>query len=169
MMTFFYSLSEINKASKFIFDNSNSNIILFEGDLGTGKTTLIKNLCYKLGSIDNVSSPTFPILNIYDNKKTKIYHADLYRIENIDNVSSPTFPILNIYDNKKTKIYHADLYRIENINDLNEIGFFDIVNTNDWLFVEWPKKIINLIDKPFSRVTINIVNDNERKLELTNK
>ena len=76
-MTFFYSLSEINKASKFIFDNSNSNIILFEGDLGTGKTTLIKNLCYKLGSIDNVSSPTFPILNIYDNKQTKIYHADL--------------------------------------------------------------------------------------------
>ena len=137
MMTFFYSLSEINKASKFIFDNSNSNIILFEGDLGTGKTTLIKNLCYKLGSIDNVSSPTFPILTIYDNKKTKIYHADLYRIENI--------------------------------NDLNEIGFFDIVNTNDWLFVEWPKKIINLIDKPFSRVTINIVNHNERKLELTNK
>ena len=136
-MTFFYILSEINKASKFIFDNSNSNIILFEGDLGTGKTTLIKNLCYKLGSIDNVSSPTFPILNIYDNKKTKIYHADLYRSENI--------------------------------NDLNESGFFDIVNTNDWLVVEWPEKIINLIDKPFSRVTINIVNDNERKLELTNK
>ena len=136
-MTFSYSLSEINKASKFIFDNIDSNIILIEGDLGTGKTTLIKNLCYELGSIDNVSSPTFPILNIYDNKKTKIYHADLYRSENI--------------------------------NDLNEIGFFDIVNTNDWLFVEWPKKIINLIDKPFSRVTINIVNDNERKLELTNK
>ena len=136
-MIFYYSLSEINEACKFIFENSDSKIILFEGDLGSGKTTLIKNLCYELGSIDNVSSPTFPILNIYDNKKNKIYHADLYRVENIQ--------------------------------DLNEIGFFDIVNTNDWLFVEWPKKIINLIDKPFSMVKINIEDDNKRKIELKNK
>ena len=136
-MIFYYSLSEINKASKFIFENSNSKIILFEGDLGTGKTTLIKSLCYELGSIDNISSPTFPILNIYDNKKTKIYHADLYRVENV--------------------------------KDLNEIGFFDIVNTNDWLFVEWPKKIIDLIDKPFSTVNINIQDENNRKIELKNK
>ena len=133
-MIFYYSLSEINEASKFIFENSNGKIILFEGDLGSGKTTLIKNLCYELGSIDNVSSPTFPILNIYDNKKNKIYHADLYRVENI--------------------------------KDLNEIGFFDIVNTNDWLFVEWPKKIIDLIDKPFSIVNIDIEDDNMRKIEL---
>ena len=136
-MIFYYSLSEINKASKFIFENSNSKIILFEGDLGTGKTTLIKSLCYELGSIDNISSPTFPILNIYDNKKNKIYHADLYRVENTQ--------------------------------DLNEIGFFDIVNTNDWLFVEWPKKIIDLIDKPFSIVNINIEDENNRKIELKNK
>ena len=136
-MIFSYNLSEIKKASKFIFENINGKIILFEGDLGSGKTTLIKNLCYELGSIDNVSSPTFPILNIYDNKKNKIYHADLYRVKNI--------------------------------NDLNEIGFFDIVNTNDWLFVEWPKKIIDLIDKPFSMVKINIEDDNSRKIELKNK
>ena len=133
-MIFYYSLSEINEACKFIFENSNGKIILFEGDLGSGKTTLIKNLCYELGSIDNVSSPTFPILNIYDNKKNTIYHADLYRVENI--------------------------------KDLNEIGFFDIVNTNDWLFVEWPKKIIDLIDKPFSLVKINIEDEKMRKIEL---
>ena len=71
-MIFYYSLSEINEACKFIFENSKGKIILFEGELGSGKTTLIKNLCYELGSIDNVSSPTFPILNIYDNKKNKI-------------------------------------------------------------------------------------------------
>ena len=133
-MIFSYNLSEIKKASKFIFENINGKIILFEGDLGSGKTTLIKNLCYELGSIDNVSSPTFPILNIYDNKKNTIYHADLYRVEKI--------------------------------KDLNEIGFFDIVNTNNWLFVEWPKKIIDLIDKPFSIVNIDIEDDNMRKIEL---
>ena len=136
-MNFSYSLTEINKASKFIFENINGKIILFQGNLGSGKTTLIKNLCSELGLTENVSSPTFPILNIYGNKKNKIYHADLYRIENL--------------------------------NDLNEIGFFDIVNTNDWVFVEWPTKIIELIDKPFSIINIEIEKNDSRKLELKNK
>ena len=136
-MIFSYNLSEIKKASKFIFENINGKIILFEGNLGSGKTTLIKTLCSELGLIDNVSSPTFPILNIYNNRVTKIYHADLYRIENL--------------------------------NDLNEIGFFDIVNTNDWLFAEWPNKIKGLIDKPFSIVHIKIEKNDFRKLELKNK
>ena len=98
-MIFYYSLSEINEACKFIFENSNGKIILFEGDLGTGKTTLIKNLCYELGSVDNVSSPTFPILNIYDTKKNKIYHADLYRVENTQDLNEIGFfdisPVFN--------------------------------------------------------------------------
>ena len=135
-MTFSYSLSEINKASKFIFDNINSKIILFNGDLGTGKTTLIKNLCLKLGSTENVSSPTFPILNIYEDKKIKIYHADLYRVKNI--------------------------------KDLNELGFFEIINNDNWLFIEWPKKIIKVIDKPFSILNIEIDINNNRIIQLRN-
>ena len=135
-MTFSYSLSEINKASKFIFDNINSKIILFNGDLGTGKTTLIKNLCLKLGSTENVSSPTFPILNIYEDKKIKIYHADLYRVKNI--------------------------------KDLNELGFFEIINNDNWLFIEWPKQIIKLIDKPFSILNIEIDVNNNRIIQLRN-
>tara|TARA_X000001036_G_C20496504_1_gene732043 strand:+ start:349 stop:765 length:417 start_codon:yes stop_codon:yes gene_type:complete len=135
-MTFSYSLSEINKASKFIFENINSKIILFNGDLGTGKTTLIKNLCLKLGSTENVSSPTFPILNIYEDKKIKIYHADLYRVKNI--------------------------------KDLNELGFFEIINNDNWLFIEWPKKIIKVIDKPFSILNIEIDINNNRIIQLRN-
>ena len=135
-MTFSYSLSEINKASKFIFDNINSKIILFNGDLGTGKTTLIKNLCLKLGSTENVSSPTFPILNIYEDKKIKIYHADLYRVKNI--------------------------------KDLNELGFFEIINNDNWLFIEWPKQIIKVIDKPFSILNIEIDVNNNRIIQLMN-
>ena len=135
-MTFSYSLSEINKASKFIFENINNKIILFNGDLGTGKTTLIKNLCLKLGSTKNVSSPTFPILNIYEDKKIKIYHADLYRVKNI--------------------------------KDLNELGFFEIINNDNWLFIEWPKQIIKVIDKPFSILNIEIDLNNNRIIQLRN-
>ena len=136
-MTFSYSLSEINKAAKFIFDNINSKIILFNGDLGTGKTTLIKNLCLELGLTENISSPTFPILNIYESEKIKIYHADLYRVENL--------------------------------KDLNELGFFDIINTDNWFFIEWPKQIIDVIDKPFSILNIEIDVNNNRIIELMNK
>ena len=57
-----YKLEEINKACDFVLNNSLNKLILFEGDLGLGKTTLIKNICRVLGSSDNISSPTFPIL-----------------------------------------------------------------------------------------------------------
>ncbi|MBL4707541.1 MAG: tRNA (adenosine(37)-N6)-threonylcarbamoyltransferase complex ATPase subunit type 1 TsaE [Flavobacteriales bacterium] len=59
-----------------------TNIISFRGDLGAGKTTLIKNICNFLGVKDEVTSPTFSIVNEYEthNKKT-IYHFDFYRLE----------------------------------------------------------------------------------------
>ena len=74
-MTFSYSLSEIDKASDFIFNKIKSKTIFFKGDLGSGKTTLIKNLCLKNGIKETISSPTFPILNIYNYDKQNIYHA----------------------------------------------------------------------------------------------
>ncbi len=73
-MTFSYSLSEIDKASDFIFNKIKSKTIFFKGDLGSGKTTLIKNLCLKIGTKETISSPTFPILNIYNYDKQNIYN-----------------------------------------------------------------------------------------------
>ncbi len=52
------------------------------GEMGSGKTTLIKAICDQLGVIDNMSSPTFSIVNEYDTKaNVAIYHFDFYRIE----------------------------------------------------------------------------------------
>tara|TARA_X000001036_G_scaffold57389_1_gene47150 strand:- start:677 stop:1087 length:411 start_codon:yes stop_codon:yes gene_type:complete len=135
-MTFSYSLSEIDKASDFIFNKIKSKTIFFRGDLGSGKTTLIKNLCFKIGTKETISSPTFPILNIYK------------------------------YDEQS--IYHADLYRINNLKDLNEIGFFDIINQKSWVFVEWPDIIINMIDSPYSIVKISNEGKQKRKLLIKN-
>lgn len=50
--------------------------------MGAGKTTLIKEICRQLGSVDNLSSPTFQIVNEYLGSKGSIYHFDLYRIKN---------------------------------------------------------------------------------------
>jgi tRNA threonylcarbamoyladenosine biosynthesis protein TsaE len=56
---------------------------LFNGEMGAGKTTLIKAVCEQLEVIDNVSSPTFSIVNEYLTRNNKvIYHFDFYRIKN---------------------------------------------------------------------------------------
>ncbi len=76
-----YSLDDIDSVSKQILDRVTSKTILFYGDMGVGKTTLIKSLVRSLGSDDEVSSPTFSIVNEYAINDHSIYHFDCYRIE----------------------------------------------------------------------------------------
>lgn len=60
------------------------NVIAFHGEMGAGKTTFIKALCAEYGVTDNVSSPTFAIINEYlAGNGSTIYHFDLYRMETI--------------------------------------------------------------------------------------
>ena len=59
-----------------------ARILLFRGEMGAGKTTLIKELCRQLGSTDNFSSPTFSIVNEYDSPGGKLFHFDLFRLKN---------------------------------------------------------------------------------------
>ena len=77
-----YSLEEVDLIARKIIANSTSKVILFNGDMGVGKTTLIKSLVRNLGSDENVSSPTFSLVNEYKTKTScTIYHFDLYRIQ----------------------------------------------------------------------------------------
>lgn len=62
------------------------NILLLKGNLGAGKTTFTQFLLKNLGSKDEVSSPTYAIVNEYDSPKGKIFHFDLYRMKNINEV-----------------------------------------------------------------------------------
>jgi tRNA threonylcarbamoyladenosine biosynthesis protein TsaE len=56
-------------------------IVLLQGEMGAGKTTLMKSLCKSLGSADEVSSPTFSLVNEYTCPSGKIFHFDLYRLK----------------------------------------------------------------------------------------
>ena len=74
-------LSELPEVAKKLLQHQKSKVILFEGEMGVGKTTLIKTFCKELNSQDVVSSPTFSLVNHYltaDNND--IFHFDFYRI-----------------------------------------------------------------------------------------
>ncbi len=83
-MEIHYGLNEVEKVAKQLLNQVSSKIIVLYGSMGVGKTTLIKALVKALGSDDDVSSPTFSIVNEYRTGSDVIYHFDLYRIEDIE-------------------------------------------------------------------------------------
>ena len=77
------SLKDLREAALNILELDVTNrIFLFYGDMGAGKTTLIKALCACLGTLEPVTSPTFSIVNEYSIPGNKIYHFDFYRLKN---------------------------------------------------------------------------------------
>jgi len=76
------TLDELDATAASILSFSPHNrVFLFYGDMGAGKTTLIKSLCRSLGVTDNISSPTFAIVNEYRAASNTIYHFDFYRLK----------------------------------------------------------------------------------------
>jgi tRNA threonylcarbamoyladenosine biosynthesis protein TsaE len=78
-------LTELPAAAKNILESiGNETVIAFYGEMGAGKTTLIKELCRQLGSRDNITSPTFALMNEYrTDPGKKIFHFDFYRIDSV--------------------------------------------------------------------------------------
>ena len=127
-----YSLNELHSVAKQLIRNLKSKTILLYGDMGVGKTTLIKELVKALGSTDEVSSPTYSIVNEYELANDKIYHFDLYRIKNIDEAFN--------------------------------FGIEDYLDSNNWIIIEWPELIEELIIDNFDSVILTLNKNNTRKL-----
>jgi len=109
--------------------------IAFYGGLGVGKTTLIKAISLQLGVRDLVQSPTFSIVNEY-----KI-------------------------DLNNDKIFHFDFYRIKDEKEAYDIGYEDYFYSDNYCFIEWPEKIMNLINDEVVKIKI-CLEDNIRKIEV---
>jgi tRNA threonylcarbamoyladenosine biosynthesis protein TsaE len=80
-MNIVFSLDQIKEVAAQILAQNPKKIILFNGEMGVGKTTLIKQLCKSLGVEDATSSPTFSLVNEYYTSNNQIvYHFDFYRL-----------------------------------------------------------------------------------------
>ena len=123
-----FELNQLKKTSKELKKNISHNVVLICGEMGAGKTTLIKELLSLMSVIDNVSSPTFSIINEYSTDKGEI-------------------------------IYHMDLYRVEDISELDNIGFFEYLESGKTCLIEWGEIIENLIDSQYNKFTLTIEGD----------
>ena len=99
------------------------NIIVLNGDLGAGKTTLVKTYIHRVNKEVQVDSPTFALVNDY---------------------------VLN-----EGTIHHFDLYRLNAVEDIEDIGFWDYVDSGNTCFIEWPDKIADLLPEE-KRVKVDI-------------
>ncbi|MCZ8197533.1 MAG: tRNA (adenosine(37)-N6)-threonylcarbamoyltransferase complex ATPase subunit type 1 TsaE [Flavobacterium sp.] len=80
-----FSLTEINEAAAQVLAQNPKKVILFNGEMGAGKTTFIKSFSKLLGVNDTMSSPTFSLVNEYQTiQNQKVFHFDVYRIKSED-------------------------------------------------------------------------------------
>ena len=76
-----YTLQQIEQTAQAVVNAmKNNQLFAFYGQMGAGKTTLIKAICRQLGVQEEVNSPTFAIVNEYEGTNSAIYHFDFYRI-----------------------------------------------------------------------------------------
>lgn len=135
-MKFKYPIEDIESVASAILKQVTSKTLLFYGDMGVGKTTLIKALSKQLGSTSNVSSPTFSIVNEYEIEDGLIYHFDLYRIKDEE----------------------------EALN----FGIEDYLFNDQWIFIEWPDKLVSFLPEKFNKIEIKLNLDGSRILKLSN-
>lgn len=79
-----YNLNEIEHIAFELIKKTSSKIILLYGEMGVGKTTLVKSIVKTLGGKDEVNSPSFSIVNEYKINDGVLFHFDLYRVKDLD-------------------------------------------------------------------------------------
>ena len=123
-----YNLEELKQASDYVLKNINSKILLVCGEVGSGKTTLIKEICKQLKVEDTVTSPTYTLINEYNANDGLVIHMDLYRIENSEDIND--LGLFEYFDNKFIIIEWPE--KIMNDLDCNHsVLKIDLTNVNE--------------------------------------
>ena len=117
--------------------------IILRGDLGAGKTTLVKGIAEALDAADadEVTSPTFTLIHEYDGTR----------------------------DNKPVRLYHIDLYRIESERQLETLGLDEVCGVDCITLVEWGDKFPSVASRSNGEIVMRSTGGDSRKITLTLK
>lgn len=111
-------------------------VVTLTGDLGAGKTTLVKAIAKQLHVDDSVTSPTFSLINEYHFK-----------------------------EKGRQPLYHIDLYRLNNVEEALQIGIEEYLYSSAWCFIEWPDVIEGLLPEDTIKISIDIQDDGSRRIQ----
>lgn len=139
-MEVIYNIDDIeNVAKTFLKYIKEYTVLAFHGDLGAGKTTFIKRVCKELGIDENISSPTFSIINQYKTATGKtISHIDLYRLKDLEEA---------VNAGVEESIYSSDFCFIEWPEKISSILPADTVNVFIETISDDTRKIITKLPK----------------------
>jgi tRNA threonylcarbamoyladenosine biosynthesis protein TsaE len=117
--------------------------LILRGDLGAGKTTLVKGIAEELDAADadEVTSPTFTLIHEYEGSR----------------------------ENRPVKLYHIDLYRIEGERQLETLGLDDLSGPDTIVLVEWGEKFPAVVNRSNGEITMVSTGGDSRKITLTLK
>ena len=118
-------------------------LLLLRGDLGTGKTTLVKGIAQALDAAeaDEVTSPTFTLIHEYD----------------------------GVRNGKPIKLFHLDVYRLEDERQLETLGLDELLTPDALVLVEWGEKFKSIRKKATGEIAITAVGGDARKITVTLK
>ena len=118
-------------------------LLILRGDLGTGKTTLVKGIAQALDAAepDEVTSPTFTLIHEYDGTR----------------------------DGKPIKLFHLDVYRLEGERQLETLGLDDILTPDALVLVEWGEKFKSIRKRATGEIAITTEGGDARKITVTMK
>ena len=118
-------------------------LLILRGDLGTGKTTLVKGIAQALDAAeaDEVTSPTFTLLHEYDGTR----------------------------QGKPVKLYHLDVYRLEGERQLETLGLDELLTPDALVLVEWGEKFKSIKKKATGEIVIASIGGDARRITVTLK
>ena len=111
-------------------------IVLLRGDLGTGKTTLIKGI------------------------------SAGFEAASEEDVTSPTFTLVHEYRGPRANLYHIDLYRVDTPRELETLGLDDLISENSILLIEWGEKFSRFLRDRDIEISLDRVGENERRIHV---
>jgi tRNA threonylcarbamoyladenosine biosynthesis protein TsaE len=112
-------------------------LVLLRGDLGAGKTTLIKGI------------------------------AAGFQAASEEDVTSPTFTLVHEYRGPQANLYHVDLYRVDTPRQLETLGLDDLFAENSVLLIEWGEKFARFARDRDVEITLERIGENDRKIQVT--